>query len=350
MEKLTFFSIIMPVYNAEKYLECAAISVLNQTYKNFELILVNDCSSDGSMAICKKLASMDSRILVLSTPYNSGASAARNLALKKARGKYLGFVDSDDTIDLKLLEKAYHFLKNGKYECLKFGCKEEYYAKDGKLKYTKICNLSEGEFEAGVALSNQIVKMETMPLFGYAWNGFYSKAIAAMHGIFFNEQLKVNEDFDFNIRFFKHVSRLKCIDYPGYHYAKRLSGSLSSQEKNYTYEVQMIKIKALLSLYPNVETISLQTKKEIFWLYTRFIYAILIRAKRENDFYKVEKKVRSDPIYAQFCQIKFCNLSWKQKMMMNSIKNIHGILFYLLIESIYALKTYFPMLFTMVKK
>ncbi len=91
-------SIIVPVYNVEKYLEDCINSILNQTYKNFELILVDDGSTDGSSYLCDKLKKIDNRIIVIHQ-YNQGLSAARNSGLEICSGKFITFVDSDDMID-----------------------------------------------------------------------------------------------------------------------------------------------------------------------------------------------------------------------------------------------------------
>lgn len=91
-------SIIVPVYNVEKYLEKCIDSILNQDYKNFELILVNDGSTDGSLEICKRYLSVDKRIKLINKP-NGGLSSARNAGLDIACGQYIGFVDSDDWIE-----------------------------------------------------------------------------------------------------------------------------------------------------------------------------------------------------------------------------------------------------------
>lgn len=100
-------SIIVPVYNSEKYLNKCIESILNQTHKNFELILINDGSTDSSLSICNKYANLDSRIVVISKN-NEGAGLARNEGLKIAKGDYIGFVDSDDYISPNMYEKMYH--------------------------------------------------------------------------------------------------------------------------------------------------------------------------------------------------------------------------------------------------
>ena len=91
-------SIIVPVYNKEKYLSSCIESILGQTHPDFELILVNDGSTDGSGLICEKYQQLDGRVQVIHQN-NAGVSMARNVGLKRAAGQYIGFIDSDDTID-----------------------------------------------------------------------------------------------------------------------------------------------------------------------------------------------------------------------------------------------------------
>lgn len=91
-------SIIVPVYNAEKYLNRCISSLLNQTYYNLEIILVNDGSTDNSKKICENAAKKDSRVKVTNS-VNEGVSLARNKGLKRASGDYVSFVDSDDYVE-----------------------------------------------------------------------------------------------------------------------------------------------------------------------------------------------------------------------------------------------------------
>lgn len=97
-------SVIVPVYNAEKYIEKCIVSVLNQTYTDFELLLINDGSTDSSPQICSQWAQKDPRIIVISQP-NGGVSTARNLGLDRARGEFIYFIDADDWISPNCFEK-----------------------------------------------------------------------------------------------------------------------------------------------------------------------------------------------------------------------------------------------------
>lgn len=107
-------SIIMPVYNVEKYLKKCLNSLINQTLDDIEIICVNDGSTDNSDKILQEFAQKDSRIKIL-TQSNKGQSVARNLAIENANGEYLGFVDSDDWVDLDYFEKLYNIAI--KYDC-----------------------------------------------------------------------------------------------------------------------------------------------------------------------------------------------------------------------------------------
>lgn len=104
-------SIVIPIYNKKRYLSDAVRSVLNQTFTDFELLLIDDGSTDGSGAICERLAETDDRVKVFHTA-NHGVSAARNYGIKKAVGKYIGFIDADDTVDRTFLEKLYTPIKD----------------------------------------------------------------------------------------------------------------------------------------------------------------------------------------------------------------------------------------------
>lgn len=119
-------SIIVPVYNVEKYLKKCIDSILNQTFTDFELILVDDGSTDNSVAICDKYVNMDNRIKVIHKE-NCGVSAARNTGVESAIGNYIGFVDNDDYIDKDMYELLYNDIISegadisicGMYECFK---------------------------------------------------------------------------------------------------------------------------------------------------------------------------------------------------------------------------------------
>ena len=105
-------SIIVPVYNTEKYLSRCLDSIINQTLKEIEIICINDGSTDKSFEILTEYAKKDKRIVIINFEQNHGVSFARNKALEIAKGHYIGFVDSDDYVDLKYYEELYSYSKN----------------------------------------------------------------------------------------------------------------------------------------------------------------------------------------------------------------------------------------------
>ncbi|WP_104697335.1 MULTISPECIES: glycosyltransferase [unclassified Helicobacter] len=115
---MPFFSIIIPIYNVEKYLSRCLDSVLNQSFKNIEIILINDGSTDTSGEIAREYAKSDHRIKLINQE-NKGLSRARNVGIKSADGNYLVFVDSDDYIEKDMCEKLYEVLKHQDIEVLK---------------------------------------------------------------------------------------------------------------------------------------------------------------------------------------------------------------------------------------
>jgi teichuronic acid biosynthesis glycosyltransferase TuaG len=108
-------SIVIPVFNTDKYVGAAIQSVQNQSYANWELILVDDFSSDHSLEVCKNYQAKDNRIHVFQMDRNSGALAARNFGISQSKGRYLCFLDSDDTFESTKLEKQVEFMKKNEY-------------------------------------------------------------------------------------------------------------------------------------------------------------------------------------------------------------------------------------------
>ena len=108
-------SIVIPVYNCEKFLKDTIETIQSQTYKNWEALFVNDCSKDKSAEIIKNASTQDNRIKLINLKENSGAAIARNTGMKEAKGRFIAFLDSDDLWQEEKLEKQLKFIKEGKY-------------------------------------------------------------------------------------------------------------------------------------------------------------------------------------------------------------------------------------------
>lgn len=341
------FSIIMPVYNSATYLNASISSILAQTYSNFELIIVDDNSTDKSFEICKFFASKDSRIILLETKSNSGAAQARNLGLIYARGEYIYFMDSDDEIDDDLLEVVLQEIRLRPADCLKFGISEEYYDSDETLSLKKIYPIRKGVYSDPKSIFRQMFTLQ----FGYLWNSIYKHDLIKKYDIKFNSEYRVNEDFDFNIQYFKRLKTLNCFDYLGYHYKKRNNcNSLSSQKSNDYYRLHMMLITKYLSFYPNPDAYDDEINSIVFWWYTRFIYSTLLRAQEDSTNIKNEiTTIKADYLYNRFLGVNFISLSIKQKIMIRLLKMDDWTILLGLTKLIGWTKKIFPNVFATIK-
>ena len=129
-------SIIMPLYNASAFVKDSIRSVLCQTYENFELLVVDDCSTDDSLEAVRSFS--DSRIILLTSPSHQGAAAARNLALKASRGSFIAFLDSDDLWEHHKLERQIKFMEENHFA---FSCTYSKGVRDSESVYVETCPL-----------------------------------------------------------------------------------------------------------------------------------------------------------------------------------------------------------------
>ena len=209
-------SIIVPVYNVERYLEKCIDSILNQTFRDIELILVDDGSTDNSGIICDRYKNKDDRIIVIHKD-NGGLSSARNTGINVAKGDFIGFVDSDDYIDENMYYKLY-------YLCIKNGCEisvckfaNEIDGKSINLReneYTHIMNNEDGmkELFKGIlyrfSACNKLFKSDLF------------KEVAFPEG-------RIHEDLSTTYRLFGNVNKVGYINYEGYVYVKRSNSILT---------------------------------------------------------------------------------------------------------------------------
>jgi glycosyltransferase involved in cell wall biosynthesis len=180
-------SIIVPVYKVEPYLRKCIDSILNQTFTDFECILINDGSPDNCPAICDEYAEKDSRIVVIHQK-NSGVSAARNAGLDIARGEWIGFVDSDDWCDPGMFNFLLENAKKNKADISICGYRE--------IKDNKIIKKSKKRFDTLINSRNAIIKLFSNGYYdGYSWNKLVNKRLFDKNdNLRFNSKIKYSED------------------------------------------------------------------------------------------------------------------------------------------------------------
>ena len=223
-------SVIIPVYNVEKYLDKCIISVLNQTYKNLEIILIDDGSTDKSGLLCDEWAKKDNRIIVKHKE-NSGVSATRNLGIEIATGDFIGFVDPDDYIDVTMYEKMISASNNGEYDII---CCNYYYGDEHNYKI----NIPIKEY---IKMNKKEYQEFSLKYGGQVWNKIYKREY--MEGKKFSSNIHVLEDLLFNLDISKDKINVLYIDKPLYYYFSNPTSVLKKDIKKQSQE------KILSSLY-----------------------------------------------------------------------------------------------------
>lgn len=225
MKQTPLISIIVPIYNVEKYLSKCIESILEQTYTNFELILVNDGSPDKCGIICNEYAKKDSRIKVIHKK-NGGLSSARNIGIDVAKGEYLGFVDSDDYIEPYMYE---YLLKAAlDNECSLSVCNINYVFEDGKI-LNKVTNASDEVLNFVEA----ITEMNTYEKFDMgAWSKLYKRDL--FENLRFPEG-KLSEDFYIMYKIFDRAQKIAYVSTPCYNYLQRANSITKNKKINHDF-------------------------------------------------------------------------------------------------------------------
>ena len=233
MDHQPLFSIIVPVYNVEKYLVECLESIVNQTFDDYEVLLIDDGSTDKSGCICDEYAEKYSQAKVYHKQ-NGGQSSARNLGITKSLGKYIVFVDSDDWIDKNLLKSIFEY--TGKYDVVFWSYCQEF--SDRRINKHLYYESIEFSYFDSIELRRENigpVRKETKsPLLldkhAPVWNKLYSSKIIKDNALFFDDINCIGtfEDGLFNFRYFKYVESAYYLDNCLYHYRKTNSNSSTS--------------------------------------------------------------------------------------------------------------------------
>ncbi len=207
-------SVIIPVYNVEKYLELCLDSVCNQTLNGIEIICINDASTDNSLDILKEYEKNDNRIKLIDLKQNQDVSHARNVGIDLAQGEYIGFVDSDDSVDLDFYEKLYTKAKETEAEVVK-----------------GVFNTIAGKHS--FKTSNEKIKSNKMYFFAEFTTAIYNIDFLKRNYLYFNESLKTWEDPLFSIYVADKAHKIEFVDSVCYNYYRRLGSKAHKASLDY---------------------------------------------------------------------------------------------------------------------
>ena len=261
---MTKFSVIVPVYNVEKYLECCLNSLMEQTYINWEAILIDDGSTDNSSSICDKYAIRDNRFLVVHQK-NKGAAIAKNIGLNLAKGDIITFLDSDDYVEKEWLQVIYNTFIKKNVQIVEYQFDKVY------------CDKSERMINCN---SNIIInKMEYLKQYVNVWTCslFWNKAFKAelLNNVRFLAERRCIDDEFFTYKVIANADKIIRLPNVLYHYRQRKSSAIKSRENrikitNDALDVLDIRYKWVKKTYPSLTEIYLNHDINIMFLFSTY--------------------------------------------------------------------------------
>ena len=253
-------SIILPVYNSEETIRETINSVLDQTYKNIELIVVNDGSTDESEKICKQIEINNKDVMKFFSIKNSGVSNARNFGIEKSTGEYITFIDSDDKYDKNYIKYMLNELINNDGDIITCGYKTFGRSENTfRVTSTQIYNNENAQY---------IGKLQENQLFNQIWHKLYKTNIIKETNIKFDGEIDLGEDYIFNLKYMKYVQKAIAIADVLYFYRVKDNG-LNYKYRADKFEIEYSLLKNMESCfiennYTNMEPVYIQYVKTYF--------------------------------------------------------------------------------------
>ena len=276
MQEKYLVSVIIPVYNSSLYLKDILNDTINQTYKDLQIIIIDDGSIDDSIKIAKEYAKKDNRIEVYSYK-NSGQSRARNIGLTYAKGQYIRFLDSDDRVPLDSIEKMVQAMEASDGVDMVVGN----FISDSPYGIYSGVNLK-NQVISGIEFADFFVKAPRAFYYGAPWNKLYSVKVIRSANIHFDENLSWCEDLLFNLEYYKHCKSVAILNCEGgiYQYFIRNTGATGKikQDKQEEARIEEYRYQKLLKYF---EIYNLQDEFQLGWKYINFYYRLTKCVKKD---------------------------------------------------------------------
>ncbi len=277
-------SIVIPMYNAQEFIAKLLDSILAQTYKKFEVVIVNDGSTDNSLNIVNEYAKKDNRIKVITTP-NGGVSRARNIGLKNITGKYFSFLDADDYIEKDMYEKIVDAMKKYNTDVIRCNYKKE----DGDFNY-----ISQGNM---LDLSNKVIGKEAIKnkIIPYMFENkieAYTPLIFAKSELLkkvkpFNEDIHMMEDLLFYLDLLLNIENIYFLDCCCYHYIFRSSSNSKRRDKLMRNLNDTLKVVNIVENFLEENSFGEKIYDQVHYIYSTMIVKYILRTFQKEDEYKL---------------------------------------------------------------
>lgn len=291
-------SIIVPVYKVERYLHRCIDSIIAQSFTDFELILVDDGSPDNCAKICDEYLGKDKRVKVIHKT-NGGVSSARNVAINICKGEYISFIDSDDFIDIDMLDAMYHCAVTNSVEIVM----TNFFMNDKLINAQIPLNKTILKDDIAIKILPSFSKDNTICIFAFT-NKLFSKEVINRGNIRFNESLSYQEDLLFMLSVYANASSMYYIDKAFYHY-EVIQGGLYSSYKVNAFHMLLIARKEIYDLIKKYNIVNVDYNN----LNIGFLYNITFQIYRTNKHIieKKQRKILIDTILTNNEVIKCCS-------------------------------------------
>lgn len=265
-------SVIVPVYNVEKYLDKCLTSLVNQTLNEIEIIIVNDGSTDNSINIIKKYEKKYKNIKAFNKK-NGGLSDARNFGLKKATGQYIAFLDSDDYITFDMYEKMYNKAKSGNFDIVVCDLN---YIFDNKTK----------KAFSNIKIDTYDIKKTMLDIYPAAWNKIFKKELFD-YGVTFKKNVWY-EDVEFIYKLIPYVKSIGVVHEHLHQYVQRQGSIMTTYDERIYHYID--NWNGIINFYKN-KNIYNEYKNELEYCYVRYIYATFIKQATRLNLEDFDKAV-----------------------------------------------------------
>lgn len=332
-------SIIVPVYNSEIWLQRCIQSILNQTMNDFELLLIDDGSTDSSGEICNHYKKLDSRVKAIHN-INQGVSRTRNMGIDIAQGDYILFVDSDDYIEKNMLERMIFLIEKNKSDICISGFQYYILQNDKRIDNIPVSSFSGSSIEF---YHNMFVQLYEGLIINAPWNKLISRKLICESNIRFNNNITIYEDLSFCMQLLLEANHITVLDEALYIYVLKEQGSLISRIYKNHYEGYEY-FYSILNKYLDLQKATEQIR---FKLYTNYVerslslsIQIYKRAGNNIKTYDLNRKIFSSQSFKE-ATLHLNKMSKKRQfqLFLTSHKLIY--LYHLICFLLYRINPYF---------
>ena len=316
-------SIIIPVYNAAKYLRQCLDSIINQTYRSLQIICINDGSTDDSLSILEEYAKKDSRIEII-TQENRGLSAVRNVGMQYSRGEYLTFVDSDDWIDFDCIEKAVFCAEKNDADIVMWSYIKESEGSSSKVLFWHENRVFEGESQKKLHIrllglvGPELAHIEKLDSLGTVCMKLYKESLIKKSGITFTDTKLVGsgEDVLANQYLFNFAQRCAYICDTFYHYRRNPVSITNTYRKNLVEQWQVLFAKMINNYEknPQKDLVMVALQNRIALSIVPLSLNIVSSSLSINDQYKKIQEILIAEWYTQAMkklELKYLKIHWR---------------------------------------